>query len=434
MRVENKRTKKVVAFILLTLSLMVSGSIFPFVNVSAAQAETSTPVVDVDKVVYKDYTGAEMKTYWGIKAPEYEGYYFGGWYKAASERQAIKYESNKNEIADDATVYAKFVPSYMLNVKVQNSANIDERDGEWETEPGTSNKTNIRMISSIDSTRYREVGFHVFVNGKRLNSKTNTKYNKTVYENIVVRNAEGKEVNKYTARDLFGLNETDNPDINPKLIIANFTNIPEAAWKTSIYVRPYWITFDGIEVRGNGRYIHVEDGIKGYVTVPVNLQGLYDDASGIVAGTLDVKYDSAKLTFIDAISGNTDAGYKAGIDLNTMAVKQSEVVEEGSNLKKIKCAAIRKISVDSKETIDIDEGNIVPNMYAAVKRITDTTSEEYEKARAYETVNNMYVTLRFKPTDEYKGVGDFLNFNVSNISFCDTAEEAVSVDIWDVRY
>lgn len=453
-----KRMKNIA---LLALSLVVLGNTIAPMEVSAAEEGTTGSFGKeevVDKIVYEAVDVSVFEGLFGVEAPEKVGYYFGGWYvnqpdegETDADCTAIKYTSQKEEIVKDnpnGVVYAKFVPSYMMNVKVQNSAKIQKTNSKgnsWEkafieknsTLFDATNTTKIRMISAIDSTRYQEVGFHVFVNGNRAWAKVESKYNKTVYSKINIANSDGVIERSHTAKELFGLN-SENYD--PKLIIANFSNIPEKGWKTSIFVRPYWVTFDGIEVRGNGRYIHVEDGIKGYVTVPINLQGNSEELEGIVAGTLDVKYDSTKLTYVDTIQFNDgeykDTGYKAGADLNTVIVKQSSVIDENnSNLTKIKCAAIRKIAGDMEE--------ITPNEYAAKKRVGSTTSDEYKNSAAntYEAVNNMYVTLRFKPTEAYKNEGGFLEFYISNTTFCDygdtevnNKEKIVPIDVWDVRY
>lgn len=431
-----KGKKKIVLFM---MSLALLGNTIAPMTVSAAEEGADAPInkeVVEDAVVYEEYDASELATYYGIKAPTMQGYYFGGWYEnkpaegeTSDENCTAIMSLGQGQNDQDGKVYAKFVPNYMLNVKVQNSVNINT-SGAWETSPNKNNKTHLRMISAIDSARYKEVGMHVFVGGNRLIAETDTKYYRTIYERVSVAKKNGEILRYFTAQDLFGLS---SKNYSPKLITAKFENIPENGWKTSIFVRPYWITFDGIEVRGNGRYIHVEDGIKGYITVPVNLQN-FTDKRGVVAGTLDVKYNSTKLEYIDVISGNKDAAYKTGIDLSTMAVKQSSM-DVGEGLTKIKCAAIRKVSENNNSKKIMQK--IVPNKFAAEKRAVDKLfSEEYKtvEQNSYENVNNMYVALRFKPTSNYEGVGDFLNFEISNTNFCDDNETSVSVDVWDVRY
>ena len=402
-----KRMKNIA---LLVLVVLMFGSFSPSLQVNAEQIETSTPIV-ADEVVYEK---VELETFvdlYGVEAPTKQGYYFGGWYVTADETQPIgRFIYKADIIAAGEDVYAKFVPSYMLNVKAQNSSSLDERDGKWETAPDKSKSTSVRMISAVDSRKYREVGFHVFVNGKRVSKMETSKYNITVYDKVVVTNKAGETVKEYTAKDLFGLTG-DNYD--PKLMIAKFINIPENGWKTSIYVRPYWITYDGIEVRGNGKYLHVEDGIKRYISIPINLQSLNENTTGIVAGRLEVNYDKDRLTFIDSIDGNNDAAYKVGGVLDTAGVR---LIEEG----KIRCVAIEK--ADGMK-------NVIPNQMSAAKR-------QNEKDVTHDQVNNMFITLRFqvKTTKTATGSSNFMEFEVENMDFCDTAEADVSVNIWNSRY
>ena len=169
--------KKYNILVLAILFLALFGSLISPMTTSAAQTQGATQLVEA-KVIYKEYNGAEMKTkYWGKEAPKLDGYYFGGWYATSSDSAAIKYTSHMEAIGDNDTVYAKFVPSYMLNVKVQNNKNLCDtsivKPGTWATAEGVPDRGNIRMISAVDSIRYKEVGLPVYVANRKGSKQTN---------------------------------------------------------------------------------------------------------------------------------------------------------------------------------------------------------------------------------------------------------------------
>lgn len=396
----------------LFLSLAVLGSVIVPMRVSAVQTETSAAVVE-PVIVYDKYTSEDLEEMFGKYAPTKPGYYFGGWYVGPSETTAIKYGTHKNEIveagkvaSEPVYVYAKFVPAYMLNVKVQNANELNQYSGNEnykdviagydvnkDEDSKNNTKSSLRMISGIDSTRYKEVGFHVFVNGTRVNKMEKSKYNETVYDKIMANGT------SRTAEELFGM--------PGKLMIAKFINIPYTAWGSSIYVRPYWITFDGIEVRGNGKYIHMEDGILGYVTIPVNVQGLVEPTSGgVVAGELNVSYSTDEMVLVDVKGSNCM--------LDTVMWDADE--ENG----KIKFIALEKNKGKMK--------NVIPNNYGASARVTDSADIKNQ----YESINNLYATLRFAKGTKVPTAGYRLNFD--GMEFCNVDENLVSVDMWNVRY
>ena len=97
----------------------------------------------------KDYLTVECTEFGVIpNAPE-EGYIFAGWYKEAS------CENGYRSLNGVTSAHAKFVPEDILSVKLQLKANTK----------ASSLTTNMRLVSSVDSLNYQEVGFEVYFNG-----------------------------------------------------------------------------------------------------------------------------------------------------------------------------------------------------------------------------------------------------------------------------
>lgn len=238
-----KNTRRVRAF-LLGIIMMVTGvlSCTPE-DVQAASYE--------DQIVYDEVSDA-VYLYNSDEAPIKPGYVFGGWFE---DRQGVT-QVVKEQITDEDTVYAKFVPAYVLSVKAQNQKNED----------GT---INIRLISGVDSDQhYKAIGFEVYLgnNLKRYNQAGGT----YIYENI---KADGKS---YEPEQLFG----DNAHFFNVVLISN---IKEINFSSIIYARPYWITKDGTKVCGLPKYVSVQDGEEEIVSIPINLCTNAEVAVGIMS-------------------------------------------------------------------------------------------------------------------------------------------------------
>ena len=83
-----------------------------------------------------------------------------------------------------------------------------------------------------------------------------------------------------------------------------FTGIDASHDKEKIYVQPYWVTLDGTTVYGPAKYVHIEDGYMGYISVPVNLMAGKRTAAGLVA----MGYDSSKMTLVGVENGHVANG------------------------------------------------------------------------------------------------------------------------------
>lgn len=327
-----------------------------------SQAETSGNYAVAVKESVKYVPNADLKESerieqtFGKSAPTMDGYLFGGWYQEKNGVKApIKTEEQKNAAQ---TIYAKFVPAHVMSIKVQNyhgTANTDNQTG----------VTRARIVSGVDSLGYEQVGFEVWI-GNTYIGKYETK---DVYSRLIVKNADGSTT-PYEAKKLFG-------DAASKFMVMTLSNIAESLWSYDIYVRPYWKTFDGVTVTGLAKYVYVQDGIDGWISVPINLHTGDDVAAGMVSVT----------------------------------------VPEGLEFQECRAGVL------FEEMNAAANGNVV-NCVGNVKTLADVSADD------------MYITLRFKVTDNtYKvGNGRFLDFTMKQMEFCDVEEKFVPMKILDVRY
>ena len=134
MRKERKLIAKLLVAIIVTTSISL---IMP--EVEAAEKGSAVEVAEKNEYVdmsmnYTDYFGKQDNI------PTKEGYLFGGWYKDQEGTTVIKEAS---QVSEGETVYAKFVPAYVLSVKAQIFSTTER------TTEGTG-KTNVRLVSSLD--------------------------------------------------------------------------------------------------------------------------------------------------------------------------------------------------------------------------------------------------------------------------------------------
>ena len=327
-----------------------------------SQAETSGNYAvaveeSVEYVPNADLKESErIKQTFGKSAPTMDGYLFGGWYQDKNGVKApIKTEEQKNAAE---TIYAKFVPAHVMSIKMQNyygTANTNNQTG----------VTQARIVSGVDSLGYEQVGYEVWI-GDTYIGKYETK---DVYSRLIVKNAD-ESTTPYEAKQLFG-------DAASKFMVMTLSNIAESLWSYDIYVRPYWKTFDGVTVKGLAKYVYVQDGIDGWISVPINLHTGDDVAAGMVSVT----------------------------------------VPDGLEFKECRAGVL------FEEMNAAVKGNVV-NCVGNVKELANVSA------------NDMYITLRFKVTDPTYKVGGrtFLDFTMNQMEFCDVEEKFVPMKILDVRY
>lgn len=236
--------KKVVAGTLVSTMMLVGVLFFP-VNTEAASYSYE------DKIVYDDSVANAVTLYNKHEAPTKAGYVFGGWFSDDEGNTQVTTET----VEAGTTLFAKFVPAYVLSVRAQNHNDV-------------SSTGNVRLVSGVDNNaHYKVVGFEVYF----ANKEANYAYGEgtTVYQNIKAGDS------TYTAPEVFGTQ-------------ANYFNIVEIEGISNdnfdkiIYAKPYWITNDNTKVYGLPKYVCINDGINEIISIPVNLYTAQQIAAGIV--------------------------------------------------------------------------------------------------------------------------------------------------------
>ena len=218
----------------------------------------------------------------GQTAPVKTGYLFAGWYKDASDTDAIRTSS---DVTEGTGVYAKFIRADMSRIAVQLN---------YVSNPESNPDRTMRLVSIVDSTRYQSVGFKVYrrttagIESDQVKKQSTSAYSKLKrYTSEVV--SEDK-----TPADVFGTDADGYMFTTVKI-----TNIKEAHYVSSMIARPYWVTLDGTEVDGLGEFNSVYSCQHEIVNISINTK----QAADIAAGMLTVNYDSTKFEYVGADYG-----------------------------------------------------------------------------------------------------------------------------------
>lgn len=164
------------------------------------------------------------------------GYVFAGWYYDEA-CTSLPVASATKVLAEGTKVYAKFVPEIVLSVNAQTRY----------TTEGETNKIDLRLVTTVDSWDYREVGFIV----------TNRAGVPKIYPQ------------QYVFASLLAAGYTKTPrEINECSIRFGTINIIGITVSgegvdpnREIPVQAYWITKDGTTVYGPARTIKVSDAV-----------------------------------------------------------------------------------------------------------------------------------------------------------------------------
>ena len=374
--------KRKITAVVLLVSMLVTGVVATPGTANAAEAGYE------DKVVFEDKT-SEFKEMWKEEgtgtAPMKEGYVFGGWYvDGTNGKEALTKDEAKGKVADDALetgVYAKYVPAYVLSVKVQHEEDASATDGE----------SDVRVISSIDSKNYQKVGFDVLINNKNKlkhdsdgDGEGDSELETTrVYTGLLV----GEDTKPRMPQTIFGKK-------SEYISVWKLTGTPDQYDAKIIKVTPYWITMDGTKVSGLSKYVHIEDGYENYVNIPINLT----TGEEIAAGQLQMKYDPAILKLAESSKGVV---YDKAVEFDGV-FKASEMAYH-------------------------DDGNG-----------TITFVGNAETVNTLKNADDIFANIRFQIVDKSKYPDtkseNFLTFQVDGEYFCDWDEEDVKVNAWDIQH
>lgn len=175
-----------------------------------------------------DYKGADATELYPTK----EGMLFAGWFTDDTCTTAYTESTGR--------AYAKYVDAGVLVALAQIEADTD-----YDTLA-----TKMRLISTVDSEWYRQVGFIIEVEGSSKGA---------------VEISSNKAYMTITAKS-GGVTFTKKPqDISPKskyFFTYTITDIPNDGFYTGIYVTPYWVTLDGTKVTGPRSFKTVDMGIQ----------------------------------------------------------------------------------------------------------------------------------------------------------------------------
>lgn len=156
--------------------------------------------------------------------PTIEGYVFAGWYQ---EDKITPVDSS----VTSGTCYAKFVDENVLSVKFQLTAGTTS----------ASEKTNIRLVTTVDTRTYKSVGFEI--TGKKTITKTTT----SVWESLSGYVDEKERV--YRPSEF-----SKDSKFFMSLILPNVSN---SSFDLKFTVTPQWTTVDGTTVKGITRSMSV---------------------------------------------------------------------------------------------------------------------------------------------------------------------------------
>lgn len=350
---------------MLILSTVVTGAFF-----SMKETKAATSYEYEDKIIYTKEIDNAVELYNGKVAPTKAGYLFGGWFEDANGDTQV----TTNAVDNGAELYAKFVPAYVLSVKAQNHKNVSS----------SSDKGDMRVVSSVDnSAHYKEIGFDLYFGNRDDGNYKQTAKGTKVYTKIFVKHSDNKQ-ETFVPQDVFGSQAN-------YFNIAVIQGIGSKSFGSIIYAKPYWVTNDGTKVYGLGKYVCVQDGLDGIISIPINIYTAQKIAAGYV-----------ELTYPEGLTYYKEDGFKAGSRL------LSEMLVE---------------EVDSQNHIIRCVGNVADPATGGLTANTD-----------------LYVSLRFKVAEDYKDkvtVGKTrLNFTISDTQFCNWEEELVPMSdyVWNIQY
>ena len=132
---------------LLAIVLIITGILFMKTDSSDVIAADSAQDFFAEEWDISSYRSGDTYTYPKPKTSGKEGYLFAGWYTDKSCDTAYTITT----IEGVKTAWAKYVPAETLEVKFQATEGLNEQ----------SESSNLRIVSTVDSTNYSKVGFKI---------------------------------------------------------------------------------------------------------------------------------------------------------------------------------------------------------------------------------------------------------------------------------
>ena len=354
----------------MAMAIVVSG-----VKVLPNTAKAAEDIVK-DGIVYSPL---DMETYWDVEsktAPVKPGCVFAGWYTKDESDEFTAIEE-ADGIPTNENTYAKFVPAYVLSVKTQVEAQAETKSDATDKPESTF----MRVLSSVDSENYQNVGFEVLLGDKEVELKVEAftkvynglKLSATATEIIYPEDVFGEASDYFTALDL--------------------KNIKATKFSSKIYIRPYWTTLDGTKVEGLARNVRVEDKYTDYeyVSVPINLLTDGVNPVKVAAGMVEVTYDATKAV----VAKDAQDNYR---------------IDTGRLLKDMEYNVIPPAAGETTGKIIFAGSGI------------DTTEEIM--------ADGLYANIRFQSATDDKLTESDLNLTKTAKEFCDWEENTETVTAW----
>lgn len=202
-------------------------------NVTTLGSEENPLIISTLRTV-ESYSAEDATALIGVEAPDSPStdYVFAGWY---ADEACVNTPIRSAEGLPE-TVYALFVSKDVLQAKAQISSEVYLSDTNT-----TPTYADMRFITTVDTLRYKEVGFKFVINGEAESYNTNIVYTRL---NVV------KDVHSETGEEIDPITPDYFSSASNYFAAFTFTGIPEEDWSTEIYVTPYWKTLDGTVVTG----------------------------------------------------------------------------------------------------------------------------------------------------------------------------------------
>ena len=217
------------------------------------------------------YTAEYVIQHWGEEPTKKEGKIFAGWYMDEEYTEVLK--KKPTEYIEGQNFYAKYVNEDVFSLKLQ-------------LERVENGKYNIRLISSVDTLNYKQVGFDVTFKGQSMQVRSNS-----VYKNI--DSVYMQEKYTYSSKVV----SVDSEYMFTSII----KNVSASDINRDFHVVPCVKTYDSIISYGPSRMFSVKDGMS-ETTINVSLKAEKPMTSSVKV-TLGTTETSAEVV------GRTEDGY-----------------------------------------------------------------------------------------------------------------------------